>query len=150
MPSWRVARGDLADRRREGWLLLVRPIARRHHPEGKGRAADPSDAVRAAPDSREGTALRGILCERDVIRKCLCAGRDPATTRVAEVMTPDPVTVAADQGLVEALRLMTDGRFHHLPVIEDGSVIALLSIQDIPAEYRMMAERFEEYRSTGG
>lgn len=98
----------------------------------------------------EGASLRGILCERDVIRKCLCAGRNPASTIVAEIMTPDPVTVAADRGLVEALRLMTDGGFRHLPVTEGGTVIALLSIQDIPAEYRMMAERFEEYRTTGG
>ena len=61
-------------------------------------------------------------------------------------MTADPKTVTASEGLNDALAHMTDGRFRHMPVMEDGRCIGLLSIRDIPTEYRMMYERFQEMR----
>ena len=90
--------------------------------------------------------LLGVVSERDIIRKCIGQDRRLDETTVDQVMTPDPKTVTADEGLNDALAHMTDGRFRHMPVLEDGRCIGLLSIRDIPTEYRMMYERFQEMR----
>ena len=94
----------------------------------------------------DGDRLAGVLSERDIIRRCVAQDADPATTTVAEVMTAAPRTVAADGGLADAIALMREGRFRHLPVMDGARCIGLLSIRDIPTEYRMMFERFEEMR----
>jgi CBS domain-containing protein len=94
----------------------------------------------------DGEWLLGVLSERDIIRKCLGQDRRSDETTVDEVMTADPKTVTASEGLNDALAHMTDGRFRHMPVMEDGRCIGLLSIRDIPTEYRMMYERFHEMR----
>lgn len=96
----------------------------------------------------EGGRLVGILSEHDVIRRAVGRGKRMDETRVAEVMTADPVTVSADGSLAEAMEAMLIGRFRHLPVIEDGSVTGMLSMRDIPTEYRLMFERYTEYRDT--
>ena len=93
----------------------------------------------------EGDNLVGVLSERDVVRECICHGRSTAETRVAEIMTPDPVTIGAEDPLAEALKRMVQGGFRHLPVIEAGRTVGLLSIRDIPTEYRIMLERYTEY-----
>ena len=90
--------------------------------------------------------LVGTLPERDIIRRCIAQGADPATTLVADAMTPSPETVAATDGVADAFARMTDGRFRHLPVMEGGRCIGLLSVRDVPTEYRMMHERFQEMR----
>ena len=90
----------------------------------------------------------GVLSERDIIRKCISQDLSPDTTTVAQAMTPDPVTVRADQGLADAIHHMEAGHFRHLPVLDDsGACVGLLSIRDIPSEYRMMVERFREMQS---
>ncbi len=86
--------------------------------------------------------LQGVLSERDVIRKCICQSRLTADTLVREIMTANPVTIDASEPPAHALKLMTEGRFRHLPVIDGAKVIGLLSIRDIPAEYHLMFERF--------
>lgn len=90
--------------------------------------------------------LQGILSERDVIRRCIAQDADPATTLVDAVMTRDPETVEAGAGLADAIARMEAGQFRHLPVMKDGTCIGILSIRDIPTEYRMMYERFREMR----
>lgn len=94
----------------------------------------------------EGARLTGILSERDVIRRCVAQDADPATTRVEEAMTRDPETVDAAAGLSDAIAKMSAGGFRHLPVIGGDGCIGILSIRDIPTEYRMMYERFLEMR----
>lgn len=85
-----------------------------------------------------GDRLVGIFSERDILQKVVAAGRDPGAMRVAEAMTPDPRTVSPETSLVDALSLMTDGHFRHLPVVDgDGHVIAMLSIRDIPSEHQI-------------
>lgn len=91
--------------------------------------------------------LAGILSERDVIRRCVAQDADPATTPVEAAMTADPETVAADAGLADAIARLSAGGFRHLPVIDAGHCIGILSIRDIPTEYRMMYERFLEMRN---
>lgn len=95
----------------------------------------------------DGARVAGLLSERDIIRKCIGQDLSPETTTVAQAMTADPVTVQADEGLAEAIRHMEAGHFRHLPVLDGaGTCIGLLSIRDIPTEYRMMVERFREMR----
>ena len=90
--------------------------------------------------------LVGVLSEQDVVRKCICADRHTAETKVSEIMTGDPATIGSDGNLAEALEIMSRGGFHHLPVMHDGKAIGLLSNDDIPDEYRMLLERFKEMR----
>ncbi|SLN72224.1 Arabinose 5-phosphate isomerase KdsD [Roseivivax jejudonensis] len=118
----------------------------------------PDDTVRAAcavferedvgaAAVMDGHRLVGILSERDVIRRCICAGRPTAETRVSEVMTADPVTIPLQASLATAQTAMIEGHFRHLPVVtSDGEVVGMLSFRDIPTEYRLMVERYRDYR----
>lgn len=90
--------------------------------------------------------LVGILCERDVLRRVICEGRRADDTRVREVMTRNPRTISAGQSLAAAMAEMIDGGFRHLPVTRDGRVVGMLSMRDIPTQYRLMFERFAEVR----
>jgi len=94
----------------------------------------------------DGETLVGVLSERDVVRKCVCVGRHTAETRVSEIMAGNPRTVSADGSLAEALEIMNQGGFHHVPVLHDGVTIGMISADDIPEEYRMLLERFKEFR----
>ncbi len=87
--------------------------------------------------------LVGIVSERDVIRRCVCADRHTGETAVAAIMTRTPVTVDAGSSLADALEIMQSGEFHHVPVVKDGQVIGLLELDDIPEEYHMLLERFK-------
>ncbi len=94
----------------------------------------------------QGDALAGILSERDVVRRCVLTGFDPVETAVGAIMTADPQSVQADQGLADAIALLDGGGFRHLPVLDGDRPIGILSVRDIPAEYRMLWERFREMR----
>lgn len=94
----------------------------------------------------DGDRLVGVISERDVIRRCVAQDADPAAVTVAQVMTRDPRTIDAEAGLADAIRMMTEVHCRHLPVMTGKRCIGLLSIRDIPTEYRMMVERFEEMR----
>ena len=75
-------------------------------------------------------ALVGIFTERDGLFRVLAAGLDPATTPLHEVMTRKPQTIDAGSGFTLALQMMHDGRFRHLPVVEDGRLIGVVSVRD--------------------
>ncbi|MCT4611263.1 MAG: CBS domain-containing protein [Pelagimonas sp.] len=90
--------------------------------------------------------LLGILCERDVIRRCLAQRLPASQTKVANVMTPNPVSVHLADGLAKAQSIMDEGGFRHLPVVEDDNLaVGMISVRDIPTDYKVMAERFREY-----
>jgi CBS domain-containing protein len=74
--------------------------------------------------------LEGILTERDVVHRVVAAGRDPDGTLLGEVMTRDPDTVLPDTTALDALRRMHDGGYRHLPVVEKGRVVAVVSRRD--------------------
>ncbi len=93
----------------------------------------------------EEDTLVGILSERDVIRKCICQSKRTSDTMVREIMTPNPQVVSVNSGPADALRVMVDGGFRHLPVLSRGKVVGLLSIRDVPTEYRLMLERYKEH-----
>lgn len=79
----------------------------------------------------EGDKLSGIFTERDALNKVLAAGRDPRVTKVAEVMTKNPFCVPPTTSVGVAMELVTRGRFRHLPVVQDGKVLAIVSSGDL-------------------
>lgn len=95
-----------------------------------------------------GDDLRGILSERDIAWRLVGAGLDPVATRVDRIMTPDPVTVGIGDAISDALAQRLGDKFRHLPVMEGGVVVGILSYRDIPAEYLAMFERFREMSET--
>jgi len=76
-------------------------------------------------------ALVGMFSERDYARKVILKGKSSKDTHVAELMSRDIRTVAPDQTVEDCMRLMTDQRIRHLPVIEKGNLMGLVSIGDI-------------------
>ena len=78
-----------------------------------------------------GVRLAGILTDRDVLQRVIEPGRDPASTRVHEVMTRNPTTVHASDRAARALECMTKGGFGHLPVVDGGEIRGVLSLHDL-------------------
>ena len=78
----------------------------------------------------EGSRLSGIFTERDALFRVIAAGRDPATTKLADVMTPQPQTMHPDEPFVKALRVMHKRGFRHLPVVEHGRPLGIVSARD--------------------
>ncbi len=80
----------------------------------------------------EGGQLIGVISERDYARKVILKGRSSKDTFVREIMTPSPITISCDTSVDEAMRVMTENRIRHLPVIDrDGHVAGVLSIGDL-------------------
>ncbi|KAA3636315.1 MAG: CBS domain-containing protein [Armatimonadetes bacterium] len=75
--------------------------------------------------------LTGILSERDYARKIILHGRSSRDTSVGEIMTPDPVTVTPADTVAECMELMTANRFRHLPVVDGGTLLGVVSIGDV-------------------
>ena len=73
----------------------------------------------------------GIFTERDVLTRVLDSDRDPATTSVSEVMTTEPVAVRSTALVEEAMAIITEKRCRHLPVLDEGELVGLVSIGDL-------------------
>ena len=85
--------------------------------------------------------LLGIFTGRDAVCRVLAEGKDPAKTRLSEVMTRDPDTMPPGKTAIEALRMMQDGGYRHVPIVDDGKVVGVASRNDfIGTEH----ERLEE------
>jgi CBS domain-containing protein len=78
-----------------------------------------------------GDEVVGIFTERDVLRRVVDAELDPRTTKVAKVMTRELVTVRQRMTVTEAMAVVTEKRCRHLPVIEDGRLLGMVSIGDL-------------------
>ena len=92
-----------------------------------------------------GERLEGIVSERDYARKVILQGRASASTPVSEIMSAQPITVTPETEVLECMRLCTHSRIRHLPVIEDGRVIGLISIGDlVKAVIDEQAEQIEQ------
>ncbi|GAB2786881.1 CBS domain-containing protein [Rhabdobacter roseus] len=79
----------------------------------------------------DGERLVGVFSERDYARKGIVQGRKAKSTPVAEVMTPRVYTVSLDMNIQDCMQLMTQRKIRHLPVLDDGKVVGVLSIGDI-------------------
>ena len=74
--------------------------------------------------------LAGIFTERDALFRVIAEGRDPKKTRIAEVMTANPRTIAPDRPFGHALHLMYEGGFRHVPVVDNGRPLGVVSARD--------------------
>lgn len=79
----------------------------------------------------DGQRLIGIFTERDAMNKVLAAGRDPLKTKVSEVMTKNPYSIPPTTTVGEAMTIVTNRRFRHLPIVENGKVLAVISSGDL-------------------
>jgi CBS domain-containing protein len=79
----------------------------------------------------QGAKLEGIVSERDYARKVILMGRSSNDTPVRQIMTAQVITVTPGQSVQECMALMTNHRCRHLPVIQNGAVIGMLSIGDL-------------------
>jgi len=74
--------------------------------------------------------LTGIFTERDALFRVIAEGRDPQATLVRDVMTRDPQTIAPERPFGHALHMMFEGGFRHVPVIENGQPVGVVSARD--------------------
>lgn len=74
--------------------------------------------------------LVGIFTERDALFRVLADGRDGQTTQLDDVMTRNPRTIHPDRSFAEALQMMYGGSFRHVPVVEDGRPVGMVSARD--------------------
>jgi len=78
----------------------------------------------------DGARLVGIFTERDAVFRVLADGRNPETTPLSVVMTEKPRTIGADKAVGHALMMMYDGGFRHVPVVENGKPLGMISARD--------------------
>jgi len=97
----------------------------------------------------EGERLVGIFSERDYTRKVVLQGRSSKDTLVSEIMSSPVISVGPMTRTRECMKLMTERNFRHLPVVEGGRVIGMVSIRDIIgdicAEQAFEIEQLEQY-----
>lgn len=79
----------------------------------------------------DGKHAQGILSERDIVREIGKRGPACLKDQVSDMMTADPVTCAVSDTADEVLSRMTEGRFRHMPVVQDGDMIGLITIGDV-------------------
>jgi CBS domain-containing protein len=138
-------------------MRSLRSIVAGRPPVTVSRDATVVDAARQMKQRNVGSVLvldagrlAGIFTERDALFRVLAAGRDPATTTIGDVMTPQPQTMHPDEPFVRALRVMHEGKFRHLPVVEFGRPIGIVSVRDALdddlVELRWDLEQREEAR----
>lgn len=93
--------------------------------------------------------LAGIVSERDYARKVILLGRSSSDTPVKQIMTAEVITVESSFSTQQCMQIMTDRRVRHLPVVEGGRVLGMLSIGDLVrsvlAEQAQTIEQLENY-----
>jgi CBS domain-containing protein len=114
--------------------------------EALGRMAEKEVGALVVMD---GTRLAGIISERDYARKIILLGRTSPNTLVEEIMTSHVAYTHLDQSIEECMAIMTDKRIRHLPVIDEGKLVGIISIGDlvksIIADQQFIIEQLERY-----
>ncbi len=89
--------------------------------------------------------LEGIFTGRDAVRRMIDSGRESTSTHLADVMTPHPVTMLNDNSAIEALRMMWDCGFEHVPVVVNDQVIGVVTQSDFGSDEKIQLEREREF-----
>ncbi|RJG06654.1 CBS domain-containing protein [Noviherbaspirillum cavernae] len=114
------------------------------------------DAIKLMAEKRigallvmEGEQIAGIVTERDYARKVVLMGRSSRDTPVRDIMTSPVMYVRPDNTNEQCMALMTENRLRHLPIIDDGKLVGMISIgdlvKDIISEQRFIIEQLEHY-----
>jgi CBS domain-containing protein len=90
----------------------------------------------------EGGEIKGIFTERDYLRRMTLEGRDDKETSVRDVMSSPLVVVTPQNTIDECMAMMTDRRIRHLPVVDGGDVVGIVSIGDI-VKFKSKQQSFE-------
>lgn len=102
---------------------------------------------------RQGTLICGVLSERDIVRGICEHGVGILDKTANDLMTCDVVTCGMDDTLIGLMELMTNKRIRHLPVVEQGKLVGIISIGDVVkgriAETEMEAQALKDYITTG-
>jgi len=102
----------------------------------------------------EGAEVRGILSERDCVRKMDLAGKTAKDTKVSEIMTSKVIHIEADKELEECMTLMINRNIRHLPVYDSNTLMGLISVRDVLREVvevqKSMISQLEHYITGGG
>lgn len=97
----------------------------------------------------QGETLSGIVSERDYARKVILMGRSSADTPVRDIMSAPVITVQPETPVQKCMQIMTEQRVRHLPVIDEGRVVGMVSIGDLVkvviAEQQQQIEQLESY-----
>jgi len=88
----------------------------------------------------ENDRLVGIITERDMTARVVAAGRDPDTTLCADIMTANPDTLSPDDTASDALSMMRERNYRHLPVVAGARVVGMVSVRDLYAVYKTELE----------
>jgi CBS domain-containing protein len=103
--------------------------------------------------SDDGKTLAGILSERDIIRALAKQGASALEAKVSAYMTADVVTCSRDADMDHLMQVMTRGKFRHVPVLDDGQLIGIVSIGDVVkrrlADIEAEHQALREYIATG-
>lgn len=104
--------------------------------------------IGALPVTENGQVV-GVVSERDYARKCVLKGRASVGTMVREIMNSPVTTVTPQQSVSECLSLITDRHLRHLPVLDEGQLVGLVSIGDLVketiAEQKELIQQLEQY-----
>ena len=119
-------------------MHAIRHVIRPHRLVTAPPTASVLEVARIMTDARvgaipivEGERIVGIFSERDLMTRVVVEGRDPQRALVTEVMTREVLTAAPDDTRSECLERMRGARCRHLPVLEGGRLIAMLSMRDL-------------------
>ena len=100
----------------------------------------------------ENDLLKGIFTERDYARKIILYGKSSAETSIAEVMTPNPITVKPKDSIELCMTIMTEKHIRHLPVVQEGVLLGMVSIGDVVkfiiADQKQTISQLESYISS--
>jgi CBS domain-containing protein len=97
----------------------------------------------------ENNTLTGIFTERDYARKLILKGKSSKDTSIADLMTPNPITVTDETTIEECMQIMTQRKIRHLPVLEQGKLTGMISIGDVVStvidEQKNIINHLEQY-----
>lgn len=110
----------------EGQEVFTAPVDMTVADVAQGMRARKVGAVLVVQDDR----LVGVFTERDALWRVVAEGRDTRATKLADVMTKNPKTVGPDEAFARGLHIMYEGRFRHVPVVQDGRPIGVVSARD--------------------